>query len=63
MLNLQIEQFNQDLQTLIAQSQLPVGVVKLILGQVYKDVETMYLEQIQKEYQETQKKEEEENGC
>lgn len=59
--NLQIEQFKQDLQNLIAQSQLPVGVVTLILYQINNEIDKMYLEQVRKEFQEM--KGEEENGC
>lgn len=61
-MNLQIEQFKQDLQSLIGQSQLPVGVVSLILHQMIDEIDKMYFEQLQKEISEL-KEEEEENGC
>lgn len=60
-MNLQIEQFKQNLQNLIGQSQLPVGIVSLILYQIKNEIDKLYLEQVQKELQE--KKGEEENGC
>lgn len=60
-MNLQIEQFKQNLQNLIVQSQLPVGVVSLILYQIENEINKLYLEQVQKELKEM--KGEEENGC
>ena len=50
-MNLQIENFCQQFQQLIAEAQLPVGVVRLILNSFLKDIDVMYYEQIQKEKQ------------
>lgn len=51
-MNLQIEQLKQSLQNTIAQSQLPVGVVSLVMHQIINQIDQMYFEQVQKELNE-----------
>lgn len=51
-MNLQIEQLKQSLQSTIAQSQLPVGVVSLVIHQIADQIDRMYFEQVQKELNE-----------
>lgn len=51
MINLQMEIFNQELQNLINKTQLPVGVIRLLLKDILSDINILYNNQLQKQQQ------------
>ena len=51
MINLQMEIFNQELQNLINKTQLPVGIIRLLLKDILSDINILYNNQLQKQQQ------------
>ena len=58
-MNLQIENFNTNLYQVINEANLPVGVIKLVLENVYNQISQLYIEQLKTEMMEQEEKGEE----
>lgn len=52
--NLQIELLKQQLNSVISSSELPMGVIEIVLYQFLKEYSTIYSQQLEKEYKEYQ---------
>lgn len=52
--NLQIELLKQQLNTLVASSKLPEGVINLVLQTFAKEYSDLYIRKVEAEYQEYQ---------
>lgn len=52
--NLQIELLKQQLNSIISNSELSMGVIEIVLYQFSKEYSTMYSQQLEKEYREYQ---------
>lgn len=59
--NLQIELLKQQINSLVSQTTLPVGVLNLIFQDMAREMSEIYSQQLSKEYQEYQKKQEQLN--
>ena len=58
-MNLQIENFKTNLYQIINEANLPVGVIKLVLENVYNQISQLYMEQLKTEMMEQEEKGEE----
>ncbi len=52
--NLQIELLKQQLNSVISSSELPMGVIEIVLYQFLKEYSIIYSQQLEKEYKEYQ---------
>ena len=52
--NLQIELLRQQLNSIISNSELSMGVIEMVLYQFSKEYSTIYSQQLEKEYKEYQ---------
>lgn len=53
-INLQIELLKQQLGTIISNSELPEGIIEIVLQQFSREYSTLYSQQLEKEYKEYQ---------
>lgn len=53
-INLQIELLKQQLSTIISNSELPEGIIEIVLQQFSREYSTLYSQQLEKEYKEYQ---------
>lgn len=52
--NLQIELLRQQLNSIISNSELSMGVIEMVLYQLFKEYSAIYSRQLEKEYKEYQ---------